>query len=142
MQPRTIIVAFSGTLLLSMVSIAWSDLIVTKPGGGDDIAVFRTPTVGLPDPTMEFVTGLPAGNRQPHGIDCYDNTCITGDFRNPRLFIIDAATATVTGTLDTPTTYTGKGTVAVNRARTFVLATSTDNQLTAPEAHLTVSPRP
>ncbi|MFN8546253.1 MAG: hypothetical protein U0807_18910 [Candidatus Binatia bacterium] len=134
--------AVSGLILVSLVALARADVIVTKPAGGDDIAIFRTPTVGLPTPAVTYVTGLPPGTKQPHGIDCYGNTCIVGDFRNPRLFIVDAASATVTGILDTPTTYTGKGAVAVNRAATFVLATSTDDPLTATEAHLAVIATP
>lgn len=134
--------ALSGLVVLSLVALARADVIVTKPAGGDDIAIFRTPTVGLPTPAVTYVTGLPPGTKQPHGIDCYGNTCVVGDYRNPRLFIVDAASATVTGILDTPGTYTGKGAVAVNHAGTFVLATSTDDPLTATEAHLAVIATP
>ncbi|HXJ33701.1 MAG TPA: hypothetical protein VMS22_06625 [Candidatus Eisenbacteria bacterium] len=115
----------AGVLLLGLASGAWSQAILTKANGGDDILIFPTPGTGLPAPTATPVTGLPSAPLRPHGVTCIDDdTCLVGDFLSPRVFVVRASTASVIDTIDTTATYTGRATLAVNNARTFVLAVS------------------
>jgi hypothetical protein len=92
--------------------------IVTTDGGSNQILIYPA------TPEAVIVSGVPA-DAHPHGVSCFDDTCLVSDQGHFRIFVVRISTASVVDTIGTnigPGSYSGAGTLAVNPAKTFALA--------------------
>jgi uncharacterized repeat protein (TIGR01451 family) len=128
-------------LCICLLFIGWlkpdfgfAQAIMGTAGDGDLAIVFPTPNAGLPTPTQNNVTGMPAG-AQPHGVSYFgSDSALVSNFGLSQVFVVRISTASVLSTINTPS-YDGTGTIAVAPTLTHALAvgqTSTLNVIHAP----------
>ncbi len=114
--------------------LGFAQAIIGTAGDGNLAIVFPTPNTGLPTPTQNNVTGVPAG-AQPHGVSYFgSNSALVSNFGFSQVFVVRISTASVLSTINTPG-YNGTGTIAVAPTLTHALAagqTSTLSVIHAP----------
>src|SRR5262245_66525209 len=107
-------------LMIGMLSgPARGAAIVTTGDGSNQVLVYPTPNQDTPNPTAIPVSGMPAG-AHPHGVSCFDDTCLISDKGNFRIFVVQVSSRSVVDTIGTGGVlpYSGDGTIAVNPAQT------------------------
>lgn len=127
-------------LFLFPFTIAADQAIIGTESDGNLAVVFPTPDQGIPNPTQNNVTGLPAGSR-PHGVTpAGPDRALVADFPltnvATRIFVVRLSDNSLLDTINTPT-YNGTGTIAVNPALTHALACGLSNTLTVIQAPFT-----
>ncbi len=131
----------SASFLIRTTCIALGIALSQFPGEGaaralvgttDDgnLSIFMpNPAVGLPNPELAIVSGLPAGAR-PHGSAIVDvDRGLVADFNGNRVFVVGLNPAQLVATIPTPS-YRGLGTLAVSPDRSVALASGFEPILT------------
>lgn len=96
--------------------------------GTEEVVVFPTANVDLPNPEQFIVPGLPS-DRAPHGISYFGTaSALVADFRKSRIYVIDLVNRSLVDTILT-SSYDGTGTIAVAPGSTHALAAGENSSL-------------
>lgn len=116
-----LLIGLAVCLAMAPAAPARAAAVLATDGGSNQVLVYPTPNDDLPSPAVKVVTNMP-DNARPHGVSCFDDTCLVTDATNFRVLVVRISTATVVDVIATGNiAYSAAGGIAVNPAKTFAL---------------------
>lgn len=113
--------------------------VMATANDGNAIIIFPAPNTGLPGPAQNVVSGVPSG-AVPHGVAYFGEAgALVADLGSNRILIVDLATNSLFGTIDTAPNYDGSGTIAVAPGSGYALASGRSANLIVITAPFTAS---